>query len=105
MNILRPKRWGCARMKLRDFMPEICRFLGIIIKMFYDDHNPPHFHVVYGEWEAAFSIDNLKVLEGTLPPRVKGLVVEWASLYQKELMQNWESLMKTQKFKKIKPLV
>ena len=85
-------------------MPEISRFLGIVIKMFFEDHAPPHFHAVYGNYEAAFSIHSLKMLEGNLPPRVKGLVVEWASLHQEQLMENWELLRKTQKFKKIEPL-
>ena len=88
-------------------MPEISRFLGIVIKMFYNDHNPPHFHAVYGDYEASFSIETLEVIKGELPARVKGLVVEWATLYEKELMQNWKSLTKkeNQSFKKIKPLV
>ena len=88
-------------------MPEICRFLGIVIRMFYSDHNPPHFHVVYGDYEAAFCIETLEVIEGKVPARVKGLVVEWATLHQKELMQNWKLVTKkdNQSFKKIKPLV
>lgn len=61
-------------------MPEISRFLGIVIKMYFDDHNPPHFHVLYGECEAAFSVDTLEMIKGKLPPRVSGLVIEWAEL-------------------------
>jgi hypothetical protein len=68
------------------------------------DHNPPHFHAYYGSQSAIFSISNLEVLEGKLPPRIKGLVVEWAEMHQKELMENWE-LLKKDKFNKIKPLV
>ncbi len=60
-------------------MPEISRFLGIVIKMFFDDHSPPHFHAYYGDSEASFSIDSLTILKGNLPPRIKGLVIEWAS--------------------------
>ena len=86
-------------------MPEICRFLGVVIQMFFDDHSPPHFHATYGDDEASFSIDSLEVLEGRLPPRVKGLVIEWASLNQEKLKENWSSLRKDEKFKKIKPLV
>jgi len=85
-------------------MPEISRFLGIVIKMYFDDHNPPHFHVLYGEYEAAFSIDTLEVIKGKLPPRVSGLVVEWAELHRNDLKKNWE-LLKDKKFNKIKPLV
>jgi hypothetical protein len=86
-------------------MPEISRFLGIVIKMFFDDHNPPHFHAVYGEQEGTFSIDSLELIEGNLPPRVKGLVIEWASSNQKKLQDNWISIRDKQEFKKIKPLV
>lgn len=86
-------------------MPEISRFLGIVIKMFYADHNPPHFHAVYGRHEGTFSIESLEMTEGNLPPRVRGLVIEWASLHRKELEENWKLIQKEQKFKKIKPLV
>ena len=86
-------------------MPEISRFLGIVIKMFFEDHSPPHFHAVYGDYAAAFSIDSLKIIEGNLPPRIIGLVVEWASANQVKLQENWKLIQKSQKFKKIKPLV
>ncbi|MFH1540087.1 MAG: DUF4160 domain-containing protein [bacterium] len=61
-------------------MPEICRFYGISIYIYYNEHQPPHFHAIYGEREALVSIDSLSVLAGSLPPRSLGLVVEWASL-------------------------
>ena len=60
-------------------MPEISRFFGIIILMYYDEHNPPHFHARYGSDTAAMEITSLRVLEGRLPSRALGLVVEWAS--------------------------
>ncbi len=87
-------------------MPEICRFLGIIIRMFFagKEHNPPHFHAYYGDESAVFSIDTLEVIQGSLPPRVKGLIIEWADLHREELMNNWK-LLKVGKHKKIKPLV
>jgi len=87
-------------------MPEISRFLGIIVRMFFvsADHNPPHFHAYYGDDSAIFAIDTLEVLKGKLPPRVKGLVVEWAELHKKELEINWE-LLKEDTYNKIKPLV
>ena len=87
-------------------MPEISRFLGIIIRMFFarTEHNPPHFHAYYGDYDAVFAIDTLEVLSGKLPPRIKGLVVEWAELHKTELKKNWE-LLKKDKFNKIKPLV
>ena len=64
-------------------MPEISRFLGIVVKMFFDEHNLPHFHAIYGNHSAAISIDSLKILEGNLPPRILGLVAEWASDHKK----------------------
>ena len=71
-------------------MPELSRFLGIVIYMYFNDHNPPHFHVAYNEYEAAVVIQTLGVMEGKLPGRVLSLVVEWASLHQEELLANWE---------------
>jgi hypothetical protein len=85
-------------------MPEISRFFGIIIAMFWDEHNPPHFHARYGQFWAAIRVDSLEVLEGKLPPRVLGLVVEWASLHKKELMINWEKARNDKPLKKIRPL-
>ena len=66
-------------------MPEISRFFGIVIKMFFDDHNPPHFHAEYDGDVALIDIRNLSVFSGRLPPRVIGLVIEWASVHQQEL--------------------
>lgn len=85
-------------------MPEICRFYGIIIAMFYDDHNPPHFHARYGKDRVAIEINSLRVLEGSIPPRSLGLVVEWASQHKKELLKDWELARKSQPPKKIAPL-
>ena len=86
-------------------MPEISRFLGIVIKMFYEDHNPPHFHAIYGDYEAMFSIETLQIMRGQMPARVQGLIVEWASLHQEELKENWLLVTEQQTFKKIQPLV
>ncbi len=85
-------------------MPEISRFLGMIIAMYYQDHNPPHFHVRYSEYKATISIKDLALLEGKLPPKALGLVIEWASLHQNELMEDWELAKKLAKLKKIPPL-
>lgn len=82
-------------------MPEICRFLGIVISMYYDEHNPPHFHVRYNEYRAIIGIRDFNLLDGELPARVRGLVQEWAELHQGELMAMWRS----QEFHKIAPLV
>ncbi|MBS1257117.1 MAG: hypothetical protein MAG551_00152 [Candidatus Scalindua arabica] len=86
-------------------MPEISRFLGIVIYMYFNEHNPPHFHAEYNEFKAAISIQTLGVTEGKLPPKVLSLVVEWAQEHQEELLENWNSIEETGKYKKIKPLV
>ena len=86
-------------------MPEISRFLGISITMYFNDHMPPHFHAEYNNQEAAFAIENLSIIAGTLPPRITGFVIEWASLHQKELMTNWNLLNTNGTYKKVPPLV
>ncbi len=81
-------------------MPEITRFYGIVIKLFFGDHPPPHFHAVYGEYVGVFSIESLEMIEGDLPNRAKRLVKEWAAQHQHELQQIWD----TQEFRKLPPL-
>jgi len=85
-------------------MPEISRFFGIIIAMFYDDHAPPHFHVRYGEQKAIITIDTLTISQGWLAPRVHGLVMEWAALHKEELREDWALAEQQAPLKKIKPL-
>ena len=85
-------------------MPEISRFFGIIIAIFYDDHNPPHFHARYGDQKVAIEIQTLKVLEGEIPPRALGLVMEWAVLHKKELLKDWELAKANKQPEKIEPL-
>ena len=82
-------------------MPEISRFLGIVISMYFDEHNPPHFHVRYNEYRAVISIRNGNLLDGYLPARVRGLVEEWAELHSDELLGMWDS----KEFHKVEPLV
>jgi hypothetical protein len=86
-------------------MPELSRFLGIVITMYFDDHNPPHFHVRYNRDRAVISVNDLYILEGKLPPRVLGLVMEWAGLHKDELLKNWNMVQETGKWFKIEPLV
>ncbi|MCL2763216.1 MAG: DUF4160 domain-containing protein [Treponema sp.] len=86
-------------------MPELSRFLGIVIAMYFNDHNPPHFHVLYNEYDAEIEIKNLTVLEGKLPARVLGLAMEWAELHKDELMENWNLLQSGKKYNKIMPLI
>ena len=74
----------------RTDMPTLSEFFGILIRMYWDDHPPPHFHALYGEFEAQYNIVTLDVIVGALPRRAHAMVVEWASLHKDELMKNWE---------------
>ena len=78
-------------------MPEIARFYGIIIKMYFKEHGVPHFHAIYGEYNGVFEIDTLDMIEGDLPNRAIKLINEWAACYKKELKEMWEN----QKYKKL----
>ena len=86
-------------------MPQISYFLGVIIRMFYRDHNPPHFHAVYAQYEALVDIEKNELFSGYLPPRVLGIVTEWTALHQKELMDNWERARKQERLLDVEPLV
>ena len=85
-------------------MPQISRFFGIIISMFYDEHNPPHFHATYDEFNAEIEINELSILAGKLPSRALGLVIEWASIHQSEFIENWRRIENGQMIEKIAPL-
>ena len=84
-------------------MPETSRFLGIIVTMYYDDHDDPHFHVRYGSIKARIAIDSLAVVSGSLPPRIRGLVIEWAA-WHNELRRNWRLARQQQPLTPIEPL-
>ena len=82
-------------------MPEITRFYGIVIKIFFTkEHNPPHFHAVYGEHNGIFEIASLEMLEGDLPIKAQNLIKEWAILYVDEILKMWN----TKELKKLPPL-
>ena len=83
-------------------MPVLARFYGMVIKMYLlgKEHNPPHFHVLYGEYNAVIDIQTLEVMEGDLPAKGLGMVREWAGQYQKDLLDIWN----TQHFRKLPPL-
>lgn len=85
-------------------MPTISEFFGILIRMYYDDHNPPHFHAYYGEHEAVISIETLELMEGSLPRRAKTLVVEWAIEHRNDLLRDWQLAEQHQPLEKIDPL-
>jgi hypothetical protein len=83
-------------------MPEICRFYGIVIRMFLIDweHPPRHIHVKYGEHVAIMELENLNIIDGRIPKRCRQLVREWAELHQQDLIEMWD----TQQFRRIEPL-
>jgi hypothetical protein len=85
-------------------VPTISVFFGIFIRMYFNDHAPPHFHAIYGEYEAVISIEERAVLEGLLPKRALGLVVEWAGLHRDELRADWELCRARQTPLQIAPL-
>jgi hypothetical protein len=84
-------------------MPEISRFLGIIIAMFYRDHSPPHFHAIYGEYEITVEIES-GIINGRFPKRALRLVLEWLELHKAELLENWSLAEERKALKKIQPL-
>ena len=83
-------------------MPEIARFYGLVIKMFFlkSEHNPPHFHALYGEYMGEFDVNTLTMIQGDLPPRAVALVREWGEIHQHELLEMWNS----HKLHKLPPL-
>ncbi len=85
-------------------MPEICRFYGIIIKMYFNDHPPPHFHVSYGEHEELIEIETGEVLQGFLPKTAAYLVESWREQHVNDLEKSWTSAQKPEVLKKIAPL-
>ena len=85
-------------------MPELSRFYGIVIRMHFRDHAPPHFHAVYQDNEATVEIGSLAVTRGQLPARALGLVVEWATLHQQELFAAWERRTRQEMPGRIAPL-
>jgi hypothetical protein len=86
-------------------MPQISSFLGVIITMFYNEHNPPHFHATYSEFEGIIDIGKIEIIGGYLPPRILGLVIEWTALHQTELMANWLRARLQEELHTISPLV
>ena len=86
-------------------MPEISRFLGIVIAIYWKDHGVPHFHAKYGDHRASFAILESGILEGSLPPRVTALVLEWAEIHRDDLLENWNRAIADKPLKPVKPLV
>lgn len=86
-------------------MPEICRFYGIVVKMFWNDHEPPHFHVEYGGERAVIDIRTTAVIGGGLTGRALGMTVEWAVAHRDELLDLWEKARAGEALHRLEPLV
>lgn len=85
-------------------MPEISRFLGIVIAMYYRDHAPPHFHARYGEHEIRVEIRSGALLSGDFPGRARRLVLEWTALHREELLHDWQLASERRPLRRIDPL-
>lgn len=85
-------------------MPELSRFYGIVIAMYYNDHDPPHFHARYAGRAAKFGLDPLAQIDGDVPARVRSLVLEWAALHREELRANWARRAARESMQPIDPL-
>ena len=90
-------------MKNKLIMPEISNFYGIFIYMYFDDHNPPHFHVWYDGYEAIITIQD-GIITGSLPRRALKLVYEWLDIHKDELLENWKRLTNSEAALEIEPL-
>ena len=85
-------------------MPEISRFLGIVIAIYYNDHAPPHFHARYGDYEIRVSIDDGQIMFGIFPKRAEQMVLEWLDLHRVEIMEDWTLAEHRKPLQKIEPL-
>lgn len=85
-------------------MPEISRFLGIVIAMYYNDHAPPHFHARYGEFEIRVNIDSGNIMSGDFPRRARKHVLDWLDLHRGERMEDWNQAAERRPLFKIEPL-
>lgn len=85
-------------------MPTISMFYGILIQMYWDEHAPPHFHAIYGEFKATVDIHRLAISEGDLPRRASSLVLDWAELHQAALLVDWDLCQTKQQPNPIAPL-
>jgi hypothetical protein len=84
-------------------MPEISRFFGIVIGIFYSEHGAAHFHAVYGKHEITVEVESGKI-HGQFPARALRLVLEWANLHRGELIENWQLAQQGQPLRRIAPL-
>ena len=85
-------------------MPTISTFYGMLIRMFFNYHSPPHFHARYGEFEATIDLGTLEIIQGHLPNRALSLVQEWAMIHRGELLEDWRLCRENALPSKIDPL-
>ena len=85
-------------------MPEISRFFGMVIIMYWNEHNPPHFHVEYGDEDGVIDIQQLKMTKGNLSRRALNMIIDWTELHQEELLNDWDMCQKNLVPNKIQPL-
>ncbi|MGH9752328.1 MAG: DUF4160 domain-containing protein [Blastocatellia bacterium] len=85
-------------------MPRVSEFFGVVIYMYYNDHQPPHFHAEYAETEAIYGIETLETLRGALPRRAHAMVVEWATQHRPELREDWDLARQQMPLRWIDPL-
>jgi Domain of unknown function (DUF4160) len=85
-------------------MPKVCEFYGIRIYLYFEDHPPPHFHAIYGEYEAKVAIESLEIIAGHLPPRAQAMVNEWAIARRTDLRRAWQQASGPQPIDPIAPL-
>ena len=83
-------------------MPEVSRFFGIVIRMYFNEHNPPHFHAQYGKFNAVFDIETGIKTKGEFPKIGERIVTKWAKQYKKDLLENWKMMSTKKVFRKIK---
>lgn len=84
-------------------MPTISMFYGIIIKMYYDDHNPPHFHAFFGEYKAIFNFEG-ELIDGNMPNSKTKLISAWALIHKEDLIANWKLAKDNERLYDINPL-
>jgi hypothetical protein len=85
-------------------VPTISEFHGIVIRMFFADHAPPHLHATYGEFEGIVGLDPVMIVAGRLPARIENMVAEWIALHQQELLANWERGQQLEALQRVDPL-
>jgi hypothetical protein len=85
-------------------MPEVCRFNGIVIRMYMNEDQPPHFHAYYAGRNVRVGIDPIQVIDGAIHPRARRMVLRWAGIHLQELLANWMIAERKGSLRRIEPL-